>query len=210
MKKMIVLILVIFAVSIGKAQDIRVGMQISPTISYLGTDGDYIKKVNRIKFSWGFVTMFHTEGRNFSWMTGVDITTKGANIKFKDEENNTIEAKFNTQHLEIPLSIRMHTREIGYFSYWLKAGLAPSIELKENVDFYKNGIEYEMAGDSHMKDMGLSLILGIGTQYEISEETDLYFGLGYNNGLFNTFNNLKGYDDAGFLNHFSLQVGVLF
>ncbi len=208
MKKIIVLMLLMYTTS--NAQDIRVGMQMSPTISYISSDGDYSDKVNRIKFSWGFVTTIKVEDRNYSWMTGIDVTTKGSKFSFSDNEGNPIEATFNTQHLEIPLAIRMHTREIGYFSYWLKAGLAPSIELKEKVDFRKNELPYEMAGDNHSEDFGLNLILGIGTQYEISEETDLFFGLGYNNGLLNSFEKLEGYKDDGFFNHFALQAGVLF
>ncbi len=194
----------------ANAQDVRVGMQMSPTISFVSTDGDYLDKVNRIKFSWGFVTLFNTEGRNYSVMTGVDITTKGAKFSYEDGEGNEYEVKYNTQHLEIPLAIRMHTREIGYFSYWLKAGLAPSIELKEKVDFHLNDEPYEIKGDNFSKNFGLNLLLGIGTQYEISEETDLFFGLGYNNGLLNSFTKLEGYKEDGFFSHFALQAGVLF
>ncbi len=210
MKKLIVSILMVCAVITAKAQDIRVGMQMSPTISYLSSDGDYMDKVNRIKFSWGFVTVYHQEGRNFSWMSGLDITFRGANLEYIDAEDNIIEAKFNTQHLEIPLSIKMHTREIGYFSYWLKAGVAPSIELKEKVEFTKNGLDYDLEKDGHIENMGMNLILGVGTQYEISEGTDLFFGLAYSNGMFDSFKDLEGYSDAGYFNHFALQVGVLF
>lgn len=210
MKKILVVLLTTVGIMTAKSQDLRVGMQMSPTISYLSSDGDYLDKSSKIKFSWGFVTLYNFEDRNFGLMSGIDITTRGAKFSYENEVGEVIEARYKTQHLEIPVSIRMYTREIGYFSYWLKAGLAPSFELKENVDFYRNGVSFEPEDASYVKNFGLNLLLGVGTQYELSEETHLYLGLGYNNGLTNAFKNLEGYNDSGYFSHFALQLGVLF
>ena len=118
-----------------------------------------------------------------------------------------------TQHwVELPLSFKFRTREIGHITYWGQFGLGLGLNLRATADdqvtyLYRNDPEIVLGsewvqdletGEIEFKDvpvedevalMRAAMIVGLGIEYNLSGKTALLVGATFNNGLFNVANN---------------------
>lgn len=98
---------------------------------------------------------------------------------------------YNTTYITIPLTMKLKTQEIGYFTYYGQFGLNNSIRLKSRV----NDADKTMTGGSadqtdldNTDDMNLfkfALNIGGGMEWNLSGSTSLVFGLNWYNGFTN-------------------------
>ncbi|MCT4664774.1 MAG: PorT family protein [Flavobacteriales bacterium] len=216
MKKLFVLILLTSLFYSAQAQDskIRVGLHFSPSISYFRTDSKITDKSSKVKFSWGFRSEKKFEDKPYSIMLGIDHSKRGAIMRFKGDDEKEYSIDYNYENIEIPVAIKMSTRQIGMFAYWVYVGMAPSFQISENssmTEKTQNEPLEEFADHSFVDGFDISLILGGGVEYELTEETLLTLGLTFNNGLSNTVSDQKYWKNGkGGFNYFGLQLGVMF
>lgn len=194
-----------------KAQDLRVGLQFSPTISSVRSMDDYVTKSSKIKYSWGVRVEQTFEGKNFSFIGGADITTKGGSLTYDGLDSVQYKGDYNARYLEIPLAVKMRTRQIGLFSYWFNIGLVPGIKIaeKSTINISEEEILKSKVEKLHSP-VNLSLLVGAGLQYEITEGTDATFGIIFNNGFTDMTRNHPSFDGNAGFNYFALQLGILF
>jgi hypothetical protein len=219
MKRILLLATLVLGALQVNAQDMRVGLQFSPTLSTIRTADDYQNKSSKISYSWGLRVERKFDDKNFSFLGGVDITRKGGTLDFNgiDEEGNEDGTKYSgdyvAQYIEIPLAAKMFTRQIGLFSYWFNLGLVPSVKIGEKSTLTETTQKKVVKSQNEKlhQPLGLGLLVGGGIQYEITEGTDATLGLLFNNGFTNMTRNHAGYGNrgAGF-NYFALQMGILF
>jgi len=189
------------------AQDdrpVRIAFAIQPATSWLAPEGDILEKdANRIGFSYGIITDFTIAGNsNYAFSTGVLVNSQGGTLSngmFHDgdttQTNSFAEAteKYRLQYLDIPLTLKLKTNEIGYFTYYGQFGLDLSFNIKARKD-----IDYKFpeTGEVSMEDVNISediglfrtaLQVGAGVEYNISGDTYLVGGIVWNNGLNNVF-----------------------
>jgi hypothetical protein len=192
----------------------RIGFKIEPNMSWFTPKEKYLEATdNKIRFSYGLITDIHfTE--NYAIGTGLNIITNGGEVSYKKQifEGNTeyviaTERDMSLKYVEIPLTLKMRTNEIGYITYWGQFGVGLGIKVDARMDeSYSYELELADQGweeitskqpvsdeniniSSSIKPMRASLIIGAGIEYSISGTTAIVAGINFNNGFTNV---LKG------------------
>ena len=221
---------------------LRFGIKASPTLSWLkAKSNDLEGDGSSLGFSYGLMADFSI-GDNYAFSTGLDVSHKGGKLAYTDKKGqflnpitlaytdstlNTNQAYFKNadysiQHLEIPLTIKMHTKEIGYLTYYAQAGVAPSITIgaKYNKIRYRekdDTLLYEDTDANAITDIntfGLAMIVGAGIEYSISGDTKIMMGVTFNNGFTDILDQnkkeYKDYNEKASANFIALNIGVFF
>jgi len=226
------------------------GFKISPNFSWVKVqDGALENNGLGLGFSYGLTGDYSLSKSQNYWLTadllistapvklkhtgeliGTSPTNAGQDITYKE-----VEFDYSNQLLQIPISVKFKTDEIGGLKYYFQAGLAPSFSIQRKLkttadpDIYSstnitshdpNSTENSRfdfdGGVSKNKDFlflddiysaRMSLILGAGVEYPLSGNLNLVGGLRFDNGFtdFLQDNNYKGR-----LNFLSLHVGLMF
>lgn len=216
MKKKALLLLALTVVSASIfAQDkkLRLGLTLFPTINIIKPDVDAInKEKNGFGFSYGLITDFGF-GSNYAFSTGLHISTTSGTVSYKDrafpdtdKTNNfaaDTEAKYNLKYIDIPLTLKLRTNEIGYITYYGQFGLGLGINIKATQDLettYGADKKVLTVEDQDISDdtklFRTALIVGGGIEYSISGNTALQIGLTFNNGFSNILNGKVPSTDA--------------
>ena len=222
MKKIIVTTMFFCALwSTVGAQEFRFGLTASPVFDWARVDGEQYENVGtKLGFQYGLLfdqTIGSVERYAFS--TGILINYVNVGVDSIDENNVlTTEWTVRSQYIEIPLTIRLRTNEVNYFSYYGQFGLTPGICIKSRGDKSIGDIaSYE---DINLRDkdnvtniqtqlFNVSLTLGIGAEYSIAENTNIIGGIFFQNGFANIIDDYVD-DNSAFLKQLGIRVGVLF
>ena len=236
-----------FSFSVTEAQQLnsfRFGFQASPNVSWMTTDVNYVNPNGNIPgMKLGAVAEYYFQpdyaivsGLGFSFNTGgrllhdfsgtywtesnlgigVDTLAQGVNLKY------------NLQYVEIPIGLKMRTREFGYLRYFAeipvftlgfesqaRGTVSSTPKVSEDPQAIEDiNIKNEIFG------LALSWGLGGGVEYSLSQSTSLVGGLFYqryftdvtdDNGV--TFHSTLGdvkNNEKSTINNFTLRIGVIF
>ena len=110
---------------------------------------------------------------------------------------------YDMQFFEVPLTLKLRTNEIGYITYWAQMGIGLGVRIKATADD-QNEVLKRKQGDTFVDDnttkagevadidikeninaLRLGFIVAGGIEYNLSGNTSLVAGVGYNNGLNN-------------------------
>lgn len=204
MKRIIVwAVFFLFAYSAVQAQvSPRFGMELSPTFSWLSTDDNQINRSGtnlglRLRmladfpfqenyaFSTGIGFHFNAGGQlqhelggvywpNSDLGPGLDTLPAGVNLRY------------NLQYVEIPLSLKMRTREFGYFRYYLQPTVTIGFNTQARGNIEGRGIGNDAEKLKISQDvnfLNLAWGIGAGVEYSISESTALIGGLAFQLGF---------------------------
>ncbi len=203
MKKYIILGLVVllFLPSYVKAQEeippLQFGIKLGTNIGWLKSDAeDYSSEGSSFGFNWGFITDFNL-APNYGLTTGFNITYNNGKLKYphvQDTVSGVMQRKYKLQYLEIPLCLKMRTKQIGYMTYYGKIGFGVSFNLKAKA---KDVFNVEPEETRNIQDdivlMRESLIVGAGCQYSVGGSTSITLEILFNNGFSDI---LKGNNSA--------------
>lgn len=232
MKKINILILFCLLTSLSFAQTTntptskyRLGFKVSPNVSWLTSNSSNMTVGDKsLQFGYGlnFDIFFaenyaigtgfninNTGGKYsyFAQFTGNDVTDQGTSIS-NMKQVGLIDRNLRLQYLQIPLTFKMKTNEIGYITYWGQFGLGLNMNLKalssDNIDYLsyqdKTTLDWVTSNrKSTSEDMidiknevnifSSNLIFAGGIEYNLSGNTSLLAGLTFQNGFTNA---LKG------------------
>ena len=204
----------------------RMGLHLLPSIAWLDArDGSTVSDGSIGRFGFGFTAdiMF---ADNYAIGTGVNVFRNGGKLTTierltgdpLDPANDTTQfvvqrERTLTQHwVELPVSFKFRTREIGHITYWGQFGLGLGLNLRATADDrvqyrFRNDpliitgstwvedletgeIEYQdVPVEDEVALMRAAMIGGLGIEYNLSGKTALLLGATFNNGLFNVANN---------------------
>tara|TARA_B110000967_G_scaffold24584_1_gene22596 strand:+ start:6175 stop:7020 length:846 start_codon:yes stop_codon:yes gene_type:complete len=226
----ILLVAVLFAVQ-GFSQDFKkfkFGFKVDPNVSWMSSETtDVVSEGVLLRGSFG-VNADIMFSERYALGTGFSIMGGGGQLSFFDYEDRIGDAgesnfivkrnrKYKLKYVEIPLTLKLRTDEIGYITYWgqfgLGLGFATKATADDNIKFFSELVEdADEMGNSWIdsgsaistlakedeEEMGVdisgemlpiraSLIIGAGIDYSLSGNTSLMFGIAYNNGLTNVF-----------------------
>ncbi len=174
--------------------DMRFGFQVSPTLSWMDTNDNTINNNGMIAgIRMGLVGEFYFRP-NYAFTTGIgyafsqggrllhdlpgDFWNKTPALTGIDSLAAGTELRFRMRYIEIPLGLRMQSREFGYVRYFLEPHLMISIrnkatgQLQAPATFYENlDIKQETAG------LLLSWGIGGGLEYSITQSNALSSGI---------------------------------
>jgi hypothetical protein len=228
MKKYIILSLLI-VLCLGsrlKAQNkpFIFGFKIAPNTSWMKPDTkNYESDGVKTGFSWGFMVEFHLM-ENYKINSGLNIITNGGILKYPEtriEIVGKLIRKYNLKYFQIPLTLKMKTNSFGKKSFYGIFGFGTNFLLsaKANETFIPKNNSAPTTDDNidikgEMKSMRMSLILGVGMEYELGGAAKLVTGINFDNGILNV---LKGQNTSNSnLQHKSINnflefyVGILF
>ena len=222
MKKLTAIALFILTGFASQAQSnegLHFGLKITPSIAWLRTDTKGTESNgSKFGFCYGLITEFQFSD-NYSFATGLDVTYRGGNLRSTEETNDNItkvvtiaESEMTLQYIELPITLKLKTNEIGYLTYYLQAGLAPAINTQTTTLATNSTVTSNVELDDediqdNINNINLSMIIGGGIEYTLSGSTVLLVGVQFNNGLLDVSDddNLKMNS-----NMLGLSVGILF
>lgn len=214
----------------SQKSNIQLGVKIEPGISWLKVNAkDFSKDGSSLRLSWGFVSDFQFAEKYF-FSTGFNVLSTGGSMKYPDYlkfGNDTvarlgeISRNYSIKYIEIPLSIKMKTRQFGDLTYFAQIGmgLGMRISAKSDDDFYINGYTTALRiTNNKIEDqvnfLRLSMILSAGVEYNMGGSTFLFGAFTFNNGFTNIFdfkNNIPPFVSADAAsNAVQLSVGLMF
>lgn len=225
MKKITLIAITCLSFAFGaQAQETKykIGFKVNPNVSWLKpADNSIINEGSKLRFGFGlnFDRMFTD---NYAIGTGLNIFTTGGEVTYLKKFNNpdtatqiaSINRNYRLQYAEIPLTLKLRTNEVGYFTFWGQFGLGLGVNISAKANEKVNYIyeidndniqvdnpvwgalqtpdkrDYEETDKNVKDDVQLfrtSLIMGLGGEYNLSGSTSLLFGLTFNNGFSNVF-----------------------
>jgi len=234
MKKTFVLFFALLVSGILSAQDnasgdkFRFGFKVAPSLAWLKPDvKGFSSNGSKIGFIYG-IMMDYNFAKNYAFSTGLEVSYRGGKIKYdySFSSGNTVHTysgddTYNLKYIELPLTIKMKTNEIGYITYYGQFGFQPGFKISAKQDFTQTKTTPagpEVAADSDAEadasSINISLLFGVGLEYRISGNTSILVGLQFANGFTDVLTGTNHQDTSTELkaisNYFSLNVGVFF
>ncbi len=209
------------------AQGFRLGLTGSPSVAWFKSETEgYRSEGVRFGISYGLLAEF-IMAEQYTFATGINVTYFGGKLNFPIADAVSAENSFSQQeriyklqNIEIPLTLKMKTREIGYNTYFAKFGFGGSVNMSAKADdtFFNHSDsstlhqnDVDIKGDTPL--FRASMIVGIGLEHSLGGSTSLVTGLTFNNGFTNI---LKGKDYTDLrkqqarANYLELSIGILF
>ncbi len=192
---------------------------LKPTTKGLSTNGG--------QAALGYGLMFdYNLGENYAISTGLEINYRGGGLNFNLDEGKAIGfTKVDLQYIEIPLQLKMKTKAIGYFTYFTSFGGSLGYTLNRMGTYSLT----EMSGglpttatpilitDDNLKKylnpLSISLLINLGTEYNISGKTSIYGSIFFNNSFLDIMTDpsiSKSYEMSSRANVIGLKLGIFF
>ncbi len=212
----------LFAVVLNAQEKFSGGIYVSPEISWFKPDNKQIKsEKGRMSFGFG-ITSDIALTNAFSLNLGLSFLNAGGSLKYLDSipKIETVDTtyvnlpanriiKYKLQYIELPISIKGKTKEIGFISYFLKFGLSPMLRYKSRAD-----IEVDSNNDvkQEVRAVAFAYHVGGGITYSLKGSTKLLFEAVFRNGLsdIEKIENYKNKDYKNILNVIEIRAGIVF
>lgn len=204
--KKIVIALVFFAIAQiqGYAQegDMRFGIQLSPSFSWMNTNDTRINRTStNLGMKLGMLAEYYFR-ENYALSSGIGFAfNHGGTLLFEyggnywknsnlgpelDSLPDGVKLKYGLQFVEIPLYLKMRTREFGYMRYFLEPGIMMGFRSQARGSITGRGIgdqakEFDIRRDVNALNLAWGLTGGF--EYSLTETTSLIGGLGFQVGF---------------------------
>lgn len=211
----------------GQSQDIRFGITANPSLVWVSPDNQFIEGDGaRFGFNFGLVVdyVFGQQDR-YAINTGLNLLVSGAKLKGVDSSNASLTSELTARinYLEIPLSIKLRSNQIGYLTYYGQLGFTPQFAIRQRADYtlFEDDVITEEVDNIKFDDIpvypitidkvrpfNIGLLVEAGVEYDISENTALMGGIFFNAGFLDMF---KDSDSERVVSrNMGLRIGVLF
>ena len=201
-------------------EEIRFGLQSSPTFSWMNTpDVQVNRSGTNLGLRLAMMAEYYfresyalTSGIGFHFNAGGQLLYEEAGTYWPKSDLSpgidTLAAgaklRYNLQYVEIPIGLKMRTREFGYFSYWLEPSLTFGFrsQARGSIDgrrFDGNTVGADGDQISIREEIGgLNLSWGLsgGLEYALSGTTALLTGLDLRFGFSDVTKNTGTYFDS--------------
>lgn len=204
---------------------IRLGMKIAPNISWMNPS---TKQYHYDGITGGLTVGLMSDfyfAEYYAFSTGVDFAFLNGKLSYTDSlvidgtgQVGEMNRKYKFIYLDVPLMIKMQTREFGRFSFFgqLGFGIGFRLQAKTRDTFHpKVTDEYEETSEITAE---TSLIkgdvrIGGGASFHLDDRSAIQVGVNYSNSLNNILNGTNNYtkvNEKALLNYVELMVAVIF
>jgi hypothetical protein len=201
----------------------RFGLTLSPQMSWLSAvDNGLEGNGAYLGFAYGLL-MDLLIPDNYAFATGILVSYEGGKVTYLDSiKFNALpdilypagtNVDYRIQYIEIPLSMRLHTNQIGYITYYGQFGLQGGIAIRSRADIETFLPVANVTKQNFGKDItpgNFGLLVGGGLEYALTGNTAGLIGLQFTNGFIDVTDNPSGFKRKSTLNHLRLQLGVYF
>ncbi|MEO0310843.1 MAG: hypothetical protein RIQ89_500 [Bacteroidota bacterium] len=209
-------------VSAQEESSFNFGLHIAPSISWYKAEGDSLSNDgSKIGFTYGLMADYYFS-KNYALSGGLDVTYRNGKLKEINSLKNSdslvssriSNLDWSLQYIELPVTIKMRTNEIGYLRYYLNFGLAPGFNIRKKQEAEittqpKSGATTTVTGKDSNKIgfFNFALVVGGGIEYTISGNTKGVAGLVFNNGFIDVVSTDNRKATSSYL---GLNLGVFF
>ena len=223
-----ILILTICAIAFSfksNAQEVQMGLALTPNVSWM-TAIDSVHSTQGVGGNFGFEFILDFMlSEKIAFSTGVHVFDTKGTINYldpvvqtylEDDYVNSVSRNYDLKYVEIPLTLKARTKQIGYTTIYGQVGLGLGLNIgveasdqrkKEYVLEESVWEEYDdeyllpssPAIQNDIKLLRSSLIVGLGAEQSLSELYSLIIGASYNSGFINIHKgtNQIQFDDMG-------------
>lgn len=230
MKKIVLIVMLGFMFSIinaqSNAQKVRVGITASPAISWFkGADKNVSSGKVRMGLEYGLLLNINLakNQENYVLETGVTGVLIGGNAVYDTlvypsdslGYRNGVDARFKMQYVNIPVSLKLKTNQIGYITYYGQVGFVPGFKVGSRVDSDALGYENEKLDKNNETVFtsplfALGLNVGGGIEYALNDRTALLLGVNFVNNFTNGIKVKTEDKDKQAFKYVLLRAGILF
>ncbi|TVR79178.1 MAG: PorT family protein [Chitinophagaceae bacterium] len=229
MKRILTLLLASFLTATTFAADFNFGLTFSPNFNWFRVDEVTSENDGlRMGMSYGLLIDYNL-GDNFAISSGFLHNLNGGKVAYtRHMEGDTslpsfaVKDLYKVQHIELPISLKLKTNQIGYITYYGQFGVMSAFRVRaradrvsENTNFAENFENKDVRSpddDVLIKGINffnLSLHVGAGINYSLSGSTSLLAGIYYNNGFVN-FVREKDSEENITQNRIGVRLGIMF
>ncbi len=231
MKKLTVFMALLFASVTLSANDdfgFRFGLKASPNLSWFRTETSYYSNDGiNLGFSYGLIVDYKLTD-NYAIGTGVNILRTGGKLNYRiiyNYEGQQIDTDKRREHylryLEIPLTMKLSTSEMGFITYYGQFGLGLGANLRARADdrvYLSEGSTLRTTDvdiSDEIRCLRAGLIIGAGLEYNMGGRTSLLGGITFNNGFSNVLKkdnpfNPQAPDPSAMNNYVEITLGIMF
>ena len=248
MKKVLVVYLLFLSSTLAQAQTtapspkddgyrgFKGGIEVNPLISWLKCDVDNAVSQSikgngaKLGISYG-LTLDRFFAPNYGLNFKIHIAHMGGSFTYVPDKTKpeTVTRNLHLQYIEIPITLKMRTNEVGYLKYFGQFGFMPAINVKRKGDISytdQNGVVQPPIDNQKLgSDVNLFmmyLVIGAGAEYNLGGSTSLVGGITWNNGFTNVWHRTDGVTSGTYktspLNnlidtkpaYIALNIGILF
>jgi hypothetical protein len=224
----VIVLILLSTTVIAQNLPVKLGLRVAPNIGWMTSDAKhYNSNGTSGGVTIGFVSEFYFL-EHYAFSTGFNFLFLNGKLKYPDVkllegktvmDTGTLSRKYNFIYLEIPLMLKMKTKDFGKFDFYGQIGFGTGFRLKtQSRDSFQPTNQDAVTDKNEITNKTTmireSVLIGIGTEFHVDESTTVILGFSYSNSLNNLLlgNNLK-YPDVsaqGLLNYAELNIGVLF
>ncbi len=208
------------------AQSVRFGLTVSPQYAWMKSNNqdfqvDNMRITNtggKLGFDYGLLLDVRVDNNErYAFSTGLIISHTGGNLKSETQDSTgtiiqTTDKSYKLQYIELPLTIRLRTNEIGYLTYFGQFGLNTGIPISTRGNIVANPDPNNISGTNlkfnDVTFINLALLMSAGIEYSLTGNTSLLVALYFKNGFANMVNDNDG--ERTVLNNLGLRIGMLF
>lgn len=211
---------------------LRFGLQVSPTVSWLSSDESLVKggganiglKVGALG-EYNFAKNYSiTIGVGFGFSHGGKLQfPAGGNLLPKSDlpdvpeslrKNLPTDTKidYRLTFIEFPVSLKLRTREFGYVKYYAEIpiiNLSAVTQAKANIDAANLDVNKQKI-NKDVKTLNAQWGLGLGMEYNLSQDFSMVFGAYYTQGFFDLTKKYANIDDKAVDHVITFRIGALF
>lgn len=171
-----VIILSVLSSVAAWAQNYHLGVNLSPTFNWISTTQPSSDSELNVKFSGGLIAEFDLTDR-YSVASGIDIVNRGGRINIQDTLGD-----YTSGFIQIPIALKMRTREFGYMTYFAKFGGSIGFEYSERTTIDPD-LAADQRQDSYVNFFSALFVAGVGFEYSLGGSDRIVVGVDYNRSL---------------------------
>lgn len=218
MKKLFVLLFVIHTPALFAQSTIRLGAYLDPVVSWFSPKTVNIDRDgSKPGFSGGLIFESYFS-RNYAFVTGASFTSLAGNLLYKEDvdiitsNRNVVPipagttVAINASYLTLPVSLKLKTNEMRYFTYYAQLGFSPQVNIGSRATA-AGGLFRKESIPKEINLLNVSFFFGGGFEYHLAGQTSLLTGLFFNNGFVDVLSNNR---HKAVFNYFTFRIGMMF
>jgi hypothetical protein len=217
MKKLILLITLLSVFTVTYSQKrLNLTFLASPQVSWLKSDSRNVSGSGGILgFGYGVEGDFFLASENYAIISGMTVSSAGGSLTYDQSvQFHGINLPAGTKvdyyltNLEIPLALKMRTRDFNRFRYFAQFGLTNWLNIKARATTSNGTLRKDPIKDE-IRLLSLGLNVGGGIEYDMGHGNAITYGLVFSNGFTDVTVN-KGINDATTLKILRIRLGFVF
>lgn len=205
-----------------RGRSVRFGFKIDPVLANTlrPVENDIERTGSGFGVNYGLMAdIMFSDGRG-AFATGLEVAHASSELKYSTPDRGLHRSqaagadqnyKLKLQYLQIPLSVKLKTNQQNGIRFWGQFGTYMGALLKSRLNYsYGSVSESNVNSMKGTNKLNMGLLIGAGGEYQIAERTDLFFGLGLENGFTDVTANSDWKDGKVGLNRWAIRLGVFF